>query len=180
MLYAHSKYSESNSAWILLVDTWRGESYWLSPSLAHFFLAISWRRQVLLYAHSKCLGNCSMRIQNTAGAALFYHIGAQSNTVGLSDIIELLTPYFECALSRLGYTLCSSKGIQNKNDNFEWFWSLSIRTLQTRYKLKRQLKKRFNIRRHMSTPRAFECYYFKIILNWCHSPFKHSVVYSFY
>ncbi len=24
----------------------------------------------------------------------------------------------------------------------------------------------------MSTPRAFECYYFKIILNWWHSPFK--------
>jgi hypothetical protein len=24
----------------------------------------------------------------------------------------------------------------------------------------------------MSTLRAFECYYFKIILNWWHSPFK--------
>ncbi len=24
----------------------------------------------------------------------------------------------------------------------------------------------------MSTPRGFECYYFKIILNWWHSPFK--------
>jgi hypothetical protein len=24
----------------------------------------------------------------------------------------------------------------------------------------------------MSTPRAFECYYFKIVLNWWHSPFK--------
>jgi hypothetical protein len=40
---------------------------------------------VLVYAHSKCLGNCSMRIQNMAGAALFYHVGAQSNTVGLRD-----------------------------------------------------------------------------------------------
>jgi hypothetical protein len=27
-------------------------------------------------------------------------------------------------------------------------------------------KTRFNIRRHMSTPRAFECYYLMIILNW--------------
>jgi hypothetical protein len=41
---------------------------------------------VLLYAHSKCLGNSSMRIQNLAGAALFYNIGAQSNTIGLRDI----------------------------------------------------------------------------------------------
>jgi hypothetical protein len=24
----------------------------------------------------------------------------------------------------------------------------------------------------MSTPRAFECYYFKIIINWWHSPFN--------
>jgi hypothetical protein len=64
------------------------ESYWLVQGEANligclpvwraFFLAlaISWRRRVLLYAHSKCLGNCSMRIQNMAGAALFYHIGA--------------------------------------------------------------------------------------------------------
>ncbi len=152
MLYAHSKFSESNSAWILLVNTRRGESfasvglvvhefgrdpayrvfiysrmdlhfwgcqagirtrdrltavrranlsatphpssrprltpYWLSASLAHLLLAlaISLRRQVGLYAHSKCLGNCSMRIQNMAGAALFYHISAQSNTIGLRDI----------------------------------------------------------------------------------------------
>jgi hypothetical protein len=28
------------------------------------------------------------------------------------------------------------------------------------------VKKRFNIRRHMSTTRAFECYYLKIIVNW--------------
>ncbi len=64
------------------------ESYWLIQGEANlidclpvqciFFLAlaISWRRQVLLYAHSKCLGNRSMRIQNMAGASLFYHIGA--------------------------------------------------------------------------------------------------------
>ncbi len=46
-----------------------------------FFIALatSWRHQVLLYAHSKYPGNCSMRIQNMAGAALFDHIGAQSN-----------------------------------------------------------------------------------------------------
>jgi hypothetical protein len=62
-----------------------------------------------------------MRIQNFSGAALFYHKGAQSNTIGLRDIntVELLTPYFECALSRLRYALSSSKRIQNKNDNFE-------------------------------------------------------------
>jgi hypothetical protein len=74
------------------------ESYWLIQGEANligchpveciFFLAlaVSWRRQVLLYAHSKCLVNCSMRIQNMAGAALFYHIGAQSYTIGLRDI----------------------------------------------------------------------------------------------
>jgi hypothetical protein len=32
--------------------------------------------------------------------------------------------------------------------------------------IKETVKKRCNIRRHMSTLRAFECYYFKIILNW--------------
>jgi hypothetical protein len=35
---------------------------------------------------SKYLGNCSTHIQNIAGAALFYHIGAKSNTIGLLDI----------------------------------------------------------------------------------------------
>ncbi len=38
--------------------------------------------------------------------------------------------------------------------------------------IKETVKKIFYIRRHMSTPRAFECYYFKIIVNWWHSPFK--------
>jgi hypothetical protein len=62
------------------------ESYWLTEGEANLIgglpvwrilaLAISLSRQVYLYAHSKCLGNCSMRIQNMAGAALFYHIGA--------------------------------------------------------------------------------------------------------
>ncbi len=32
--------------------------------------------------------------------------------------------------------------------------------------IKETVKKRFNISRHMSTPRAFERYYFKIIINW--------------
>jgi hypothetical protein len=41
--------------------------------------------------------------------------------------------------------------------------------------IKVTVKKIFNIRRHMSIPRAFECYYFKIILNWWHSPFKPAV-----
>ncbi len=34
------------------------------------------------------------------------------------------------------------------------------------------VKKRFNIRRYISIPGAFKCYYFKIILNWWHSPLK--------
>jgi hypothetical protein len=64
------------------------ESYWLPQREAIligclpvwriflYALATAWRRQVLLYAHSKCLRNCSLRIQNMAGAALFFHIGA--------------------------------------------------------------------------------------------------------
>ncbi len=38
--------------------------------------------------------------------------------------------------------------------------------------IKETVKKRLNIRRHVSTPRAFECYYFTIILNWYHVPFN--------
>jgi hypothetical protein len=44
-------------------------------------------------------------------------------------------------IEQIEYALSSSMSIQNKNDNFERFWSLSIRTLLARYKLKRQLKK---------------------------------------
>jgi hypothetical protein len=58
---------------------------------------------VNIYAHSKCIGSCSMRIQNMAGAAPFYHIGALSNTSTLHDEIEQLLSHFKCALSRLGY-----------------------------------------------------------------------------
>ncbi len=53
-----------------------------------------------------------------------------------------------------------------------------MRTVNAHYKLKRQLK-RFNIRHHMSMPRAFECYYFKVILNWWHSLFKVSLFWVF-
>jgi hypothetical protein len=49
-------------------------------------LATAWKRKVLLNAHSKYLGSCSMPIQNMAGAALFDHIGAKSNTKGLHDV----------------------------------------------------------------------------------------------
>ncbi len=38
--------------------------------------------------------------------------------------------------------------------------------------IKETVKKRFNTRHHISTTRAFECYYFKIILNWWHGPLK--------
>ncbi len=44
--------------------------------------------------------------------------------------------------------------------------------------IKETVKKIF-IRRHMSTPGAFECYYFKIILNWWHSPFNVESYYFF-
>jgi hypothetical protein len=60
-------------------------------SLAHSDMAFiysvetSWRRQVLLNAHSKCVGSCSMLIQNMARTALFYHVGAYSNTSSLHD-----------------------------------------------------------------------------------------------
>jgi hypothetical protein len=33
-------------------------------------------------------------------------------------------------------------------------------------KIKETVKKGFNIKRYMSILRAFECYYFQIILNW--------------
>jgi hypothetical protein len=61
-----------------LVNSRRGESYWVIPSLTHFFvvLATSWRPQVLLYAQSKCVVVCSVCIQTTAGAAIFHHVGA--------------------------------------------------------------------------------------------------------
>jgi hypothetical protein len=38
--------------------------------------------------------------------------------------------------------------------------------------IKDTVPKRFNIRRHIAIPRAFDYYYFKIILNRWHSPFK--------
>ncbi len=128
MLYAHSKYSESNSVWILLVNKRRGEfgefftcssNIIEVPSVA--LCAFKMSRKVL-NEHSKYGGSCFI-------------------LSGLRDKTELLMPYFECALSSLGYALCSSKRIQNINDNFEWFWSLSIRNFQARHKLKRQLKK---------------------------------------
>jgi hypothetical protein len=41
--------------------------------------------------------------------------------------------------------------------------------------IKETVFKRFDIRHHMSIPRAFECYYFKTILNWWHSSFNGKV-----
>ncbi len=35
-----------------------------------------------------------MCIQNMAGAALFYHVGAQSNTAGLHDVNRAATDIF--------------------------------------------------------------------------------------
>jgi hypothetical protein len=78
LLYAHSKYYESNISMnplFLWVNSRRGESSWLIPSLAyiqHHGDAL----KMFLYAHSKCIGSCSIHIQNMAGAALFYNVGA--------------------------------------------------------------------------------------------------------
>ncbi len=81
LLHACLKYSGSNicmNPLFLLVNSGTSESYWLIPSQVLFFVALttSWRLQVLFYAHSKCVGSCLMLIQNIAGAALFYHVGA--------------------------------------------------------------------------------------------------------
>ncbi len=64
-LSAHSKHSRSNisiNSLFLLANSSRDGSYWLIPSLAHFFLAVatSWSTKMLLYAHSKCVGSCYM------------------------------------------------------------------------------------------------------------------------
>jgi hypothetical protein len=125
----------ATSAWILLVNKRRGESYWLIPNWHIYLLLYSndtrkapsvalWALKMshkLLNAHSKYGRRCS-----------FYHIG----TVDLHDVNrDTPPPYFKCALSRLGYALSSSMRILNKNDNFEWFWSLSIRTSHAHHKL---------------------------------------------
>ncbi len=39
-------------------------------------------------------------------------------------------------------------------------------------KIKERVKKKFNIRRHMSISVALEWHYFQKLLNWWHSPFK--------
>ncbi len=62
LLNTHSKYSGSNismNSVFQLVNSSRGESYWLIPNLAHFVvdLVTSWKGQVLLYAYSKCVGS---------------------------------------------------------------------------------------------------------------------------
>jgi hypothetical protein len=54
---------DSKERWILLADSQFGP-FVLRP-------VISWRSQVSLYAHSKCIRSCCMCIQNIAGAALF-------------------------------------------------------------------------------------------------------------
>ncbi len=73
LLYAHQKYSRNNPLF-LLANSRRGRSDRTS-SLVHLFLSLetSWRRQVLLYVHSKCVRGCSAHIQDMAGDALFYH-----------------------------------------------------------------------------------------------------------
>ncbi len=40
------------------------------------------------------------------------------------------------------------------------------------YKIKERVKKKINIRRHMSILVALELHYFQELLNWWHSPFN--------
>ncbi len=74
LLYVHSKNSRNNinkNPFVLLVN--EGEVNLLADSqLGTFFVALvtSWRCQVLLYVHAKCVRSCSMRI-DMVGAALF-------------------------------------------------------------------------------------------------------------
>jgi hypothetical protein len=46
------------------------------------------------------------------------------------------------------------------------------KNLKGQNKIKQQVQKIVNIRRHMSILMAFEWNYFQEILNWWHSPFK--------
>jgi hypothetical protein len=80
LLYVHSKYSGNNINMnpLFLRLVWR--------IFIYIAKATSWRRQVLLYAHLKCVESSSMLIQNMEGAALFYHVSAQSNTIRLHDV----------------------------------------------------------------------------------------------
>jgi hypothetical protein len=70
LLYAHSKYSVSNNSMnslFLWVNSFADSQFWTFLVA----LAISWRRQLLLYAHSKCVELLNV----FGGAALFYHVG---------------------------------------------------------------------------------------------------------
>jgi hypothetical protein len=119
LIYVHSKYCRSNismKSLFLLLNSRKGESYWLILSLAYF---------LLLEHHHMGAKYCSMHIQNMPGVDrcafkmwrellyIFYYVGTWSNTPGLIMKIEQLPPYFECVLSRLGNTKSSSKHIQN-------------------------------------------------------------------
>jgi hypothetical protein len=105
----------ATSAWILLVNSRRGKSYWLIPSLALFFVALatSRRHQMLLYAHSKCVRSCSMLIQNMAEAALFYHVGTQSNTTGFHDVNISAPAIFWTRIEEIRICFEHTKCIQN-------------------------------------------------------------------
>ncbi len=81
-----------------------------------FFIALatSWRRQVFLYVHSKNvseIAQCAFKIWRE----LLYLIIQALRTTQKAFMmqVEQLPSYFECALSRLGCALSSSKRIQN-------------------------------------------------------------------
>ena len=171
MLYAYSKCSMriqntlGATSSSILCSYWltqrRDGSYWLIPSLAHFLVALatSRRRQdvalcvfkmwrELLCGYSKCCGSCSIVIQNAGSAAVWVYLKpvlVLQFSTRRHDKIEQLSPHFEYPQSSSRHILnahwAASQRIQNKNDNFEWFWSLSIRTSRANIKLKGQLKK---------------------------------------
>jgi hypothetical protein len=41
-----------------------------------------------------------------------------------------------------------------------------LKTFKDQYKIKERVKIFIYFRRHLSIPRAFQLYYFKVILNW--------------
>jgi hypothetical protein len=56
---------------------------------------------------------------------------------------------------------------------------LKHKNFKDEYKIKERVKKKINIRRHMSKFVALELHYFQELLNWWHSPFKSNRIVNF-
>jgi hypothetical protein len=120
----HSKYSRSkisiNSVFPLANSRKCGSIGWFPVS--QFFLALvkSWRHQVLICAHSKCVGSCSMLIQtNMAAAALFFIWSQRCNKTGLHNVHTVAPAIFWLCIEQIWtcWEHPSSNRPQNKNDN---------------------------------------------------------------